>query len=191
MLAAGSSSRFGSNKCRALLPNQVPMGIQSASNLRLHVDEMVVVVPPNNEPLKCLFEAAGFLTQVSRNAPEGMSESLKSGVRYFDQETVTAFVIAFADMPLISAESYQLISAALREDAEIARLAYGGRQGHPVGFNAGFRDELLKLQGDKGAKVLLQKHPNAITLLAVNDPGILQDFDTRSLFEQFFNEQSA
>ena len=168
------------------------MGIHSAGNLSEHVDEMVCVVPPDNEVLETLFSGAGFTTLVCDSAKLGMSESLKAGVNHFNKRTdVTGFVIGLADMPLIRSSTYQTIVAELKKHKDIVLPAYQEKRGHPVGFNAKFRIELLALQGDQGAKVLLQQYKKDITLINVDDPGIHQDFDTLSTFEHYFNEHIA
>jgi molybdenum cofactor cytidylyltransferase len=53
-----------------------------------------------------------------------------------------------------------------------------GRRGHPVGFAASCRDELLGLTGDAGARGVLQRHAAEVVAVEVDDPGILQDVDT-------------
>lgn len=187
MLAAGKSSRFGSNKCLAQLPNGTAMGVESARNLSQAVDDMICVIPPDNPALEALFSDAGFTTSVCLSAAQVMSESLKAGVNYFQDDTeIAGFVIGLADMPLISLTTYQSIVNELKNHGEIVLPTHQGRRGHPVGFNTKFRDELLGLEGDQGAKVLFQKYPKAITLLSVDDPGIHQDFDTLSMFERYF-----
>ena len=192
LLAAGKSSRFGSNKCLALLPDQTAMGVQSAKNLSVAVDEMICVIPPDNDALDRLFTEQGLKTVVCEAAEQGMSESLKAGVQYFHVDTeVTAFVIALADMPLIQEQTYQSIVSLLKDGDSIVLPSFEEKRGHPVGFNAKFNDELMALQGDQGAKLLLQKYAKDITLLNVDDPGIHQDFDTLSTFEHYFNEHIA
>ena len=187
LLAAGKSSRFGSNKCLAQLPNGTAMGVESARNLSQAVDDMICVIPPDNPALEALFSDAGFTTSVCLSAAQVMSESLKAGVNYFQDDTeIAGFVIGLADMPLISLTTYQSIVNELKNHGEIVLPTHQGRRGHPVGFNTKFRDELLGLEGDQGAKVLFQKYPKAITLLSVDDPGIHQDFDTLSMFERYF-----
>jgi len=189
LLAAGKSSRFGSNKCLALLPDQTAMGVQSANKLAAAVDDMICVIPPDNDALDTLFTEQGFKTVVCETAEEGMSESLTAGVQYFHSgEGVKALIIALADMPLIKSQTYQSVVAQLKEGDDIVLPSFEGKRGHPVGFNTKFKDELMSLQGDQGAKVLFQKYAKDITLLNVDDPGVHQDFDTLSMFEQYVNE---
>jgi len=54
LLAAGQSSRFGSNKCLAQLPDRTAMGIHSARHLNAVVDELVCVIPPENTDFQSL-----------------------------------------------------------------------------------------------------------------------------------------
>jgi len=42
------------------------------------------------------------------------------------------------------------------------------------------RDELLKLDGDQGARAVLERHRDAVRLLECDDPGILFDVDRKS-----------
>ena len=51
-----------------------------------------------------------------------------------------------------------------------------GRRGHPVGFAAELYSELVKLQGDEGARRIIARYP--AVGLEVADPAVLLDIDT-------------
>ncbi|HSW83600.1 MAG TPA: hypothetical protein VLH12_09000, partial [Usitatibacter sp.] len=51
-------------------------------------------------------------------------------------------------------------------------------RGHPVGFSARLREDLLALDGDEGARSVIQSHRDAVTLIPVDDEGITVDIDT-------------
>ncbi len=53
-----------------------------------------------------------------------------------------------------------------------------GRQGNPVLFPARFFDDLLNLQGDRGAKELLKKHAADTVAVPVESREVLQDCDS-------------
>ena len=53
---------------------------------------------------------------------------------------------------------------------------FNGQRGHPVGFSAACRDSLLKLQGNKGAALVVNAY-KAIEII-VNDIGCVTDVDT-------------
>ena len=53
-----------------------------------------------------------------------------------------------------------------------------GRRGHPVGFGAAYRKELLNLQGDTGARGLLVRDQARLVQIGTDHPGIFADIDT-------------
>jgi molybdenum cofactor cytidylyltransferase len=93
------------------------------------------------------------------------------------------WVVGLADMPFLRAETVRTVAKALSEGASIAAPSYRGERGHPVGFARRFLDELSALRGDAGAREILAKHPDWITLLEVDDPGVLRDVDEQSDLE--------
>ncbi|MFM8637611.1 MAG: nucleotidyltransferase family protein, partial [Betaproteobacteria bacterium] len=57
-----------------------------------------------------------------------------------------------------------------------------GRRGHPVGFSAELASELMRLNGDEGARRLVARYPGHA--LDVDDAGVLQDLDTEDDFRR-------
>ena len=78
------------------------------------------------------------------------------------------------------ADAIGRIATALQEGALIAAPVHGGERGHPVGFGAQLRDELLALDGDNGARAVLERHRRDVRLIACDSPGVLFDVDRRS-----------
>jgi len=67
LLAAGSASRFGSDKLRHALPHGVPIAVQSARHLKLELPRVVAVVRPASAELgQALREALGDKRGISR-----------------------------------------------------------------------------------------------------------------------------
>jgi molybdenum cofactor cytidylyltransferase len=52
-----------------------------------------------------------------------------------------------------------------------------GRRGNPVLFSHTHFSSLSTLTGDRGGKAVVQANPDAVTEVAVADPGIHLDFD--------------
>ena len=88
-------------------------------------------------------------------------------------------MIALADMPRIASDTILRIIAAVEEGAKVVAPVYGGERGHPVGFGAPLRDELLALDGDQGARAVLDQHRDAVRLIECDDPGVLYDVDRK------------
>jgi molybdenum cofactor cytidylyltransferase len=81
-------------------------------------------------------------------------------------------------MPWVRRESIIAVLDQLAAGAAIAAPLLHGRRGHPVGFSARYRSELLALRGDTGARALLAAKAHHIVTVAVDDPGVLRDVDT-------------
>jgi len=180
LLAAGFSTRFGTNKLLAPLPAGAPEGgapvaVASARHLAEALPESVAVVRPRAQKVSQLLREAGCRTVICRNAAQGMGTSLAAGVRAAGE--ADGWVVALADMPFIRPETIRRIARALEEGAAIAAPACGGERGHPVGFARRFRDDLLALRGDEGARQVLNAYPDWITLYETDDHGVLRDVD--------------
>ncbi len=174
LLAAGRARRFGADKRFADFCG-VPLALASARALRAALPETLAVVGPDDAPLRAVLEAEGVACVACADAALGMGHSLAQGVGASPQ--AEGWLVALADMPRVQPGTIARLAAALSRDAIVAP-AFEGRRGHPVGFGAVFRDELLALAGDVGAKPLLARHAARVRIVAVDDRGILLDADT-------------
>jgi len=55
---------------------------------------------------------------------------------------------------------------------------FEGRRGHPVRFPAMLAEDLLALQGDRGAREVIDRHAANCLPLETGDRGVLADIDT-------------
>ena len=183
LLAAGYSTRFGSNKLLHPLPAGspdagVPIALAAARRFVEALPDSIAVIRPRAQRLGKLLRDAGCTIVVCKNAAEGMGVSLAEGVRA--AADARGWVVALADMPFLRPETIRVVAKALAEGAAIAAPAYRGERGHPVGFARRFFDELSALRGDAGAREILRKHPDSIALYDVDDRGVLRDIDEPS-----------
>jgi molybdenum cofactor cytidylyltransferase len=179
LLAAGKGTRFGGDKLRAMIPHggdDARVGARAASNLIEAIPESIAIVRPDDHGLAEDFAARGLRIVKCDNASDGMGASLACGVRA--SRDAAGWIVALADMPWIAAASIGAVKAAIEAGAQIAAPMYRGMRGHPVGFSNAHYTELSTLTGDAGARSILERHRSAITLIDVNDAGILQDNDT-------------
>jgi molybdenum cofactor cytidylyltransferase len=176
LLAAGSASRFGSNKLLHSLPHGVPIAVQAARHFKSVVARIVVPVRPGADELAGLLRAEGCEIVVCENASEGMGASLACAVRAAGP--VDAYLVGLADMPFIRSSSIAAVRDELLKGSLLAAPYFRARRGHPVGISARFRDELASLKGDAGAKKLLADHAAQIVKVPVGDPAVLRDIDT-------------
>lgn len=184
LLAAGRGQRFGSrpNKLLAPLANGTPIGVAAARNMLATLDILYAVIAPGDEALAETLAATGAQLVINPHAERGMGASLASGVAA--GAAAQAWLVGLADMPWIQPASVAALVTALREGATLVAPAYRGRRGHPVGFGAAWREALLQLDGDSGARGLLDQHGARLQLIEVDDPGILMDVDRQDDLEQ-------
>lgn len=175
LLAAGSGRRFGGQKLLRPLADGVPVAIQSTRRLRGAVDRMVAVIRPGEHRLAALLAAEDADVTVCPGADQGMGTSLAWGVRACSD--ADGWLIALGDMPFIRTRTSRRIAEQLMRGALLVVPTYAGRRGHPVGFARIFGDRLRQLNGDCGARTLLQQYRKQLTLVACSDPGILLDID--------------
>lgn len=174
MLAAGSSKRFGGNKLAHLLDGE-PIALRSARAFIAALPGATAVTRPAS-PLKPLLESIGFRVVECARADEGMGASLAAGVAA--TRDAAGWVVALADMPFIQSISHGKIAQAVAAGAELVAASHGGERGHPVGIGARFRDDLLALEGDAGARNIVRANPQLLRLVECDDPGVLRDIDT-------------
>ena len=175
LLAAGSATRFGSDKLLHLLPHGVPIAVQAARHLKKEIAQVVAVVRPKSDDLAALLGAEGCEVVVCPNADEGMGASLAWAARAAG--AADGYLIALADMPFVRPTSIAAVRDALASGALIAAPYFRTRRGHPVGISGRFRNELDALGGDEGARQLLAAHDANLVKVPVGDPGVVRDID--------------
>jgi molybdenum cofactor cytidylyltransferase len=182
LLAAGRGRRFDPlgqrNKLLQVLPG--PGGEQvvvaSARKLLAVLDTVIAVVPTNDGGVGALLSSLGCEVTVCPDADTGMAASLAHAIRHSLPRSPDAWLVALGDMPHVAPSTLSALADALAGGATIAAPVMDGRRGNPVGFGRVHLEALLALNGDQGARGLLQTC--AVTEIPVADPGIFHDIDT-------------
>jgi molybdenum cofactor cytidylyltransferase len=177
ILAAGAATRFGSDKMMARLPCGRPVLDSTLSELpKGH--PVHVVCKPGHTALMDLLKKKDVPFSINPNASEGMATSLVSGLQNTRQWQ--GWVICLADMPWIRQGTYRSIMRALTpSNIVVPVINQGGKHqlGNPVAFGKDFRETLLALEGDHGARTVVHNNASAVVELDVKDHGILLDID--------------
>ena len=177
LLAAGSATRFGSDKLLHSLPHEVPIAVQAARHLKAVFGlNMLAVVRPGADALSDRLREENCKVILCDNAAEGMGASLACAARA--AADAEGFVVALADMPFIRSSTIAAVRDALAAGAPLAAPYFRARRGHPVGIGARFRGELESLRGDEGARKIVAANESSLVKIPVGDPGVLRDIDT-------------
>ena len=177
LLAAGAGIRFGGGKLKQVLPNGLAICVASARNLAISVDHVIAVVRPGDQATHDLLSGEPCTKIiVCERASEGMGHSLAAAV--VESSPDSGIIIALGDMPLIKPATIRAVAGAIERGAAFAMPQYRGQRGHPVGIHARFRDDLIKLEGDAGARAIIASRQAQVQLIEVDDSGVLVDIDT-------------
>lgn len=170
VLAAGSATRFGSDKLSAQFMGRplVQHAIQAAR--AAPVGRVIVIATPTldigawDTPLPL---------DIIRIRSSALSDSLKAGIAAA-RDAEGAFIF-LGDMPLIPHEVAGRLAAVLKHHfAAIPRHA--GRPGHPVLLSRCAFGQIARLEGDQGAGKLLRQRSD-VAFEECSDPGVLLDVD--------------
>jgi len=177
LLAAGRGARFDpagrQNKLLQRLSGGESVVAASAANLLAAMDEVCAVVRPEAPETMALLQGIGCSVTVCAEAGLGMGVSLVHALRQV--QDADGWVIALADMPYVRPDTIAALSAALRSGADIAVPLFDNQRGNPVAFGRAHLAALLSLDGDRGARKLLNTLP--VTEVPVDDAGVLRDID--------------
>lgn len=192
VLAAGESSRLGRPKqlvevegvpliCRALSaalaaePREVILVLGAyAQEIEAAVSASAPPQPPSsgtNHPNK-----GGAVHIVVNEAwRQGMASSIRVGVEAVG-EMSEAVVLMLCDQPHVSEDLVRALVESLSSAVPISATEFEGRAGAPCAFDRSVFPELLRLQGDKGARDLIRDPGRDIAL--VNFEAARIDVDT-------------
>nr|WP_280818767.1 nucleotidyltransferase family protein [Thiorhodococcus minor] len=174
-MAAGAGRRFGGSKLLAPLPDGEPIGLRSARVLIAAGIGTVVVTRPGDRALAEMMRLAGADVVENPAPDQGIGLSIATGVAA--AKDADAWVIALADMPWIQPRTVRRVLAALEAGTRICAPSLDGRRGHPVGFAGHYREQLLGLTGEAGARRIIAAAADRLLLIPTDDAGILLDVD--------------
>lgn len=190
LLAAGQSSRFEDGAKLTHLINGKPLIAWSLAPLIESKFEQIIIVTGGHakviNSLLTPFETQqeNITTIHNETYNEGMSTSIASGMSLI-KSNIEGVFICLADMPMIKVEIFTKLSNTYEEERDkqsnktIFRPAYEGQPGHPVLFRKKHFSNLSSLDGDKGAKELIQQNKDELKLISVNSSDILIDIDKK------------
>jgi molybdenum cofactor cytidylyltransferase len=182
VLAAGSASRFGSDKRTHRLPEGESLLQATVAKYVDQFPELVVVLRPEDhalaDRLMRRFDPDTVTIVFAQDARLGMGHSLAAGIRAA-KEWDFAFV-ALGDMPFVKPQTLAALGRAMADAGQLAIMqpVHAGQPGHPVGFGRRHFPALRKLTGDEGARQLVKAAAGHLVRVEVDDPGVLQDVDT-------------
>lgn len=178
ILAAGASSRMRGGDKLLELVDGIPQ-LARITAAALETGAKVLIALPSDRPARSAAIAGlGATALPVPDAREGMAASIRAGVSR--SGNAAGLMILPADMPDLTAADLAAVLAAFAQSPDrICRGASAtGKAGHPVIFPARDFPALAALQGDTGARAVLQTEAARVNLIALPDQHALTDLDT-------------
>ena len=181
-LAAGNSSRFGSNKLLYEIDGK-PMYrhlLERLLALCERCPKLSLFCVTQYEEIAEFSKNIGITAVISPDSTKGASFSVKAGltaVKASIPDTMR-YVFFVADQPYLSANTVEAFLDAVKNSTKgISCVCHNGETRNPVSFSAKYFSELMELEGDKGGKSVLKKHTEDLFLFEVSDENELRDID--------------
>lgn len=175
LMAAGIGRRFGSNKLlapfhgRPLWEYAWERAVEAKKELGIKV-----LMVSGYQPLL----QAPEVIPVCNDLPLlGASHTVRLGVKEAEKLGMQYAVFMVSDQPMLKTSSLKRLIEA-REPGKIVCLSKDGRAGNPVVFHRDFFPELLALTGDRGGKMVMHRHMDAVKWVEADEMSELTDIDT-------------
>ena len=182
LLAAGQSKRMnGKNKLTKEIKG-IPLIKHSIRNiLDSSIDELIIVLGFEKEIIKNLInENKKIKFAINKNYENGLASSIKTGLNHLSDNT-KAFFICLGDMPMVNPNIYNKLILSMKKN-EIIIPTYKGQQRNPILFSKTMKEKVIKINGDAGAKKILENKKNKILKIEIDDENIFKDFNTEDNF---------
>lgn len=179
VLAAGASTRFGSDKRLALIEGEPMLQCTLAKLVPVVRQVTVVLKAEDSSHLPALLgdwqihPAVKYL--LLSEPDQGMGSNLARAVMNLPADSA-GVMVALGDMPYIQLETLQALTAAFQPGKIIFPL-YAGKHGHPVLFACSHYVCLAALSGHAGARSVLEAGYADWIPVRVQDSGVIRDID--------------
>ena len=189
ILAAGASKRMDGIK--QLMPwkdsNFLLETIKTVQKTNL--SSIHVVLGANAEIIaaQCDFQDIKIIT--NHNWDKGLGNSIAYGVKVIlkEKNTLDGILICLVDQPLLTQKYLQSIVDVFKmHPTKIIATNYGNKAGVPALFPKLLFQKLCELEGDYGAKDILNNQQHAIIQLEAGNQ--IRDIDTKEEYNQLLNQ---
>jgi molybdenum cofactor cytidylyltransferase len=188
ILAGGRSKRMGATK--QLLPWGKGTILQHVINTAVSANpaEIIVVLGHNADKIAKALKGQQVKIVVNNEFNKGMSSSLKTALRYVSPQSDT-YIFMLGDQPLVTAETLNLlISRHYSSQYGITVPVYQGEKGRPVVIASKYKEELMTLKGEIGAKQVIDNHPDDVLEVPVESKGVIVDIDTQEEYKKYLED---
>lgn len=193
VLAAGESSRMGERNKLFLKIGDCSMIQQVVANLsKSTVDRIFVVTGHDRERVRSELKDLSVTFVHNREYAQGLSTSLRTALAQLPKK-INAALICLGDMPFVDSSQINTLIDAFDPTTQqnICVPTYRGKRGNPVLWGRRYFQEMMEVQGDVGAKHIIGEYEDSVVEVAMDDVGVITDFDTPEAYAALDQESLA
>ena len=182
LLAAGQSKRMGDENKLVKNFQGIPLIKHSVRNiLASFIGELIIVLGHQKEIIEKLIDKNEKIKFVfNKDFGSGMASSIKTGLNHLSEET-EVFFICLGDMPMVNKDIFNLLIKS-KNNREIIVPTYKNKQGNPILFSKSMKKKIMTIEGNVGAKKILELNKDKILNIETNDQSITKNFNTLDNF---------
>ncbi|WP_298754733.1 nucleotidyltransferase family protein [uncultured Psychroserpens sp.] len=183
ILAAGSSNRMGTAKQLLTIGHTTLIGKSIETALQSNANEVFCVLGANAETIRKSINSYKANVIINTNYNNGLSSSIIAGLDHIENLNFDAVLITLADQPRIDVNYLNvLIDSFNQNPSKISASDYQDNSGVPAIFPKTYFKQLKRLEGDKGAKNVLNSNNQNVIKVNCNT---LLDIDTQQDYLDF------
>jgi len=191
VLAAGQSSRMGTNKLLSDIGGETMIRRSVSGVLGSPADQVIVVTGRDADHVARALDGLAVTLVHNPEFPRGIATSLKRGLEAVNEEA-DAVIVCLGDMPLVDKAVISRLIAAFNpaEHRSICVATHLGMRGNPVLWGRQHFPALRSLAGDKGARVLFDQYHDELVDVEMPDRSVLTDIDSPEALDDFRSGRS-
>ncbi|MBS0266535.1 MAG: nucleotidyltransferase family protein [Planctomycetes bacterium] len=181
--AAGYSRRMGRPKLLLPYGGSTVVGQMLAVLSRPEITQTLVVIRPDDAPLKQAVVQAGACPLQPATDPPEMRHSVEIALREIESRWAPApddgWILIPADHPLLEPQILdRLLAIWPTARNQIIVPTCLGRRGHPTILPWAFAAEVFALPADQGLNRIVRTDPHRVLEVPLDIPGVVSDLDT-------------
>ena len=188
IMAGGASTRLG--KPKQLLQYRGKTLLDHAVNeaINAKADAVVLILGKNADMFQKKIDKEKVRVVINKDWEEGMASSVRLGLNTLlkSKPYMDAVIFMVCDQPHISSSVLnELIITQQKTTKQIVTCNYGGSIGPPALFHKKYFKELAKLNGDVGARKIIQQNMHDVATIQFPEGKI--DIDTKEDYDALTN----
>ncbi len=178
ILAAGKSTRFGTNKLLFELGGKTFIERVVRQSLESKAQEVIVVVGYEAKKIKEILKNLSCKIVLNPYFDKGQSSSVILGVKSVKEYAKAALILP-GDVVLVNAGHInKVIDKFYSTESVIVVASHKGKMGHPILIDSVLFDEVLKIREVTfGLKEIINKYRNQIKMVEAGSNEVLFDVD--------------